>query len=124
MRGKQDSYHCQLESFHKQSKICLCIYIFILAPKFTKVFPAQRAGSSFLHPFLYPRDNIYRGISCGIQNVQTSHNSKIRDKLQGGMIYNNRYPILKGPLGTGSSYLGPFLRPPSVQNLLDVLIST
>jgi hypothetical protein len=49
----------------------------------------------YLHAFLYPRDNIYRGISCGIQNVQTSRNSKIRDDLQGGMIYNNRYPILK-----------------------------
>jgi hypothetical protein len=51
MRGKQDSYHCQLESFHKQSKICLCIYIFILAPKFYKSLPAQRAGSSFSMPF-------------------------------------------------------------------------
>jgi hypothetical protein len=35
------------------------------------------------------------------------HNSKNRDKLQKGMIYNNNYPILKGPLGTGLSYLGP-----------------
>jgi hypothetical protein len=101
MRGKQDSYHCQLESFHKQSKICLCIYIFILAPKFTKVFPAQRAGSSFLHAF-YIIEIIYRErrFRHGIQNVQTSHRSKIRDKLQGGMIYNNRYHILEG------SYLG------------------
>jgi hypothetical protein len=51
VRGKQDSYHYQLESFHKQSKICLCIYIFILAPKFIKQIPAQRVGSSFLHAF-------------------------------------------------------------------------
>jgi hypothetical protein len=72
----------------------------------------------FLPTFLYPQTNIYREISCGIQNVQTYHNSKIRDELQGGMIYNNRYPTLKGPLGTSSSYLGPFLRPPSVQNML------
>jgi hypothetical protein len=35
---RQDSYHCQLESFHKQSKICLCSYISIITPKFTKVF--------------------------------------------------------------------------------------
>jgi hypothetical protein len=35
------------------------------------------------------------------------HNSKNRDKLQKGMIYNNIYPILKGPLGTSLSYLGP-----------------
>ena len=107
MRGKQDSYHCQLESFHKQSKIYLCIYIFILAPKFTKVFPTQRASSSFLHAF-YILKIIYIEIRFifGIQNVQTSHHSNIRDKLQGGMLYNNCYPILDGPLGIGSSYLG------------------
>jgi hypothetical protein len=49
----------------------------------------------------------------GIQNIQTSHHSNIIDKLQGGMIYNNHYPILEGPLGTGSSYLGAIC-----QNLL------
>jgi hypothetical protein len=51
MRGKQDSYHCQLESFHKQSKICLCIYIFILAPKFTKVFLHRGQAPLFSMPF-------------------------------------------------------------------------
>jgi hypothetical protein len=107
MRGKQDSYHCQLESFHKQSKICIYIYIFILAPKFNKVFPVQRVGSSFLHAF-YILKIIYikRRFLHGIQKVHTFHRSKIRDKLQGGMIYNNCCPILEGPLGTSSSYLG------------------
>jgi hypothetical protein len=118
MRGKQDSYHCQLESFHKQSKICLCIYIFILAPKFTKVFLHRGQAPLFSILSISLRYIYIEKFLCGIQNVQTSHNSKIRDELQGGMIYNNRYPILKGPLGTGSSYLGPFLRPPSVQNML------
>jgi hypothetical protein len=86
MKGKQDSYHCQLESFHKQSKICLLHLYIHSSPKIYKSLPAQRAGSSFLHPFYILEIYIYRGISCGIQNVQTSHNSKIRDKLQKGMI--------------------------------------
>jgi hypothetical protein len=35
------------------------------------------------------------------------HNSKNRNQLQKGVIYNNSYPILKGLLGTSLSYLGP-----------------
>jgi hypothetical protein len=48
-----------------------------------------------------------------------------------GMIYNNHYPILEGPLGTGSSYLGAiypkldgmYLSPPeSLFYLSDLLL--
>jgi hypothetical protein len=31
---------------------------------------------------------------------------RLEISYKGEMIYNNRYPILEGPLGTGSSYLG------------------
>jgi hypothetical protein len=48
---RQDSYHCQLESFHKKSKICLCIYIFIITPKFTKVFLHRGQAPPFLSSF-------------------------------------------------------------------------
>jgi hypothetical protein len=36
------------------------------------------------------------------------HNSKNRDQLQKGVIYKDNYPILKGSLRTGLTYLGPF----------------
>ena len=118
MKGKQDSYHCQLESFHKQSKIYLCIYIFILTPKFTKVF-LHRGQAPLFSILLYILKIIYiEEFLLEFKTFRLPHNYKNRDKLQKGMVYNNCYPILKGPLGIGSSYLGPFLRPPYVQNML------
>jgi hypothetical protein len=64
---RQHSYHSQLESFHKNFKIHFCICIFILAPKFYKVFLLGGKAPLFSMP-LHPRDDIYVEVYNGIQN--------------------------------------------------------